>query len=437
MKQTTKQNRISLSGLWLTVALLVILILASLTLLGALAVGYAKGEPNVIELVADSRAMEQEYDDDFPAGALPEMEAEDHQVQWETETSVDLFKTAYTGPDGSVTVESAAGDKLIAPGTSNTYSFTLRNTGNIDLDYSMVLDGVFRLADKDIPMFVRLSRDGEWIMGGEESWLHVNEMQQMEEADTLPRGESTVYLFEWMWPYELDEETDMLVGDILDTLIASDSHDTELGSVQLEVDTRFELNIGVTSEISAGAVAEFASGKPVLPRYILVTAMACLIAGSGIWLLLLLFLRRNIWFTALVTPPVPGTVTLDRDETQLAEGRFTFEKTRLGKRKLTLAGVGTVIRFRYRGKVQGLSVLPGPKETVVSMGRGVRAVELYFTGSAVNPVQWAAIDRKRNVYTPIGVTPPVNNQNCTPGGLMVDEDGHYGVTVRERPHVHA
>ncbi len=418
MGQTKKYNRISLSGLWLTVVLLVILILATLALLGSFISGFVQGEPNIIEVMADSNAMEKEYDDDFPGGALPDMEA-----SWETETSVDLFKSAYTGPDGSITVESANGDKLIAPGTSNTYSFTLKNTGNIDLDCTLVLEGVFKLANRDIPMFVRLSEDGRWIMGGSEEWIHVDEMNELVESNTLPRGEATTYLFEWMWPYELDDDTDILLGDILDSMLSPDGNDTELGSGSIGVDTKFLLNIRVTSEISAGATAEFDDGDSVLAKFIFVCSMFGLILGSGIWLIILLFLRRNIYFTGMVTPPVPGAVMLDKADCALSFGRFTFPKAKLGKHTLTINGVEMTIRFKHSRKVQGLAIVGD----TVTMGSNIRAVELYFMGTAVNPVQWAAIDKEHNVHTPAGVVPAVNKKNRTPGGLTVDENGSYGV----------
>ncbi len=425
MAQTKKLNRISLSGLWLTVVLLVILILATMTLLGSFIMGYVGGEPNVIEVMADSAALKKEYGEDFPAGALPELSG-DGVASWETETSVDLFKTAYTGPDGTITVESSNGDKLIAPGTSNTYYFTLKNTGNIALDYTLILEGVFKLADKDIPMFVRLSQDNAWIMGGADSWIHVDEMKEVIESDTLPRGASCTYLFEWMWPYEMDNETDMLLGDILDTLIASDENDTELGNVALAVDTQFMLNIEVDSMIAVGAYAEFENGVPVWPRFILVCSMAGLMLASGLWLLILLFIRRNIYFTGLVTPPVPGTVTMDKKDCELSLGRFTFEKTHLGKHKLKLVGIERTIRFKYNKKVVGLSITNKNDETIVLMGRKIRAVEMYFMGGTPNPLQWAAIDKKHNVYTPAGMIPAVDKANRTPGGLTVDKKGRYG-----------
>lgn len=426
MEQKKTYNRISLSGLWLTVVLLAVLILATLALLASFILGYVEGDPNIIELMCDSGAMDDVYGD-IPPGAVPGMEAEDTQVRWEVETSVDLFKTVYTGPDGAITVESADGSKLIAPGTSNSYEFTLKNTGNIALDYTLMLEGVFRLENKDIPMFVRLSRDGEWIMGGKDRWIHVDEMNDTSEGNTLPRGETAVYQFEWMWPYEMDDQTDILIGDILDTLLASDQRDTELGVASVDVDTDFCLNVTVTSEIAAGAIAEFDDGAPVLSRYILVCILAGLMLGSLLWLIILLLLRRNIFFTGLVQPPVPGTVRLDKKNAPLALGRFVFEKTRLGKHTLAVPGGEMTIRFKYSRKVQGLTILRKSDETVIHMGTNVRAVELYFLGAVVNGVQWAAIDKNSNVYTQLGMVPAVGKKNRTPGGLLVDEDGKFTV----------
>ncbi|WP_165247617.1 hypothetical protein [Adlercreutzia sp. ZJ141] len=53
---------------------------------------------------------------------------------WSTETQVDLFRSSYNN-----TVASADGDKLIAPGTTNRYDFTLRNNAEVPLGYEVSL----------------------------------------------------------------------------------------------------------------------------------------------------------------------------------------------------------------------------------------------------------------------------------------------------------
>ncbi len=426
MKQTQKKQKINASGIWLTVALLVILILASTVLLASFIKGYVAGEKNVISLIADGAAMGGQYDDkQFPAGAQPDMEA-----SWETETSVDLFKNAYTGPDGTVTVESANAEKVIAPGTGNIYEFTLKNTGNISLDYTLSLKGVFRLADKELPLFVRLRQGNRWIIGGENRWIPVEEMNTLTDSNTVPRGETAVYRFEWQWPYEADEETQAVLKDFADSMLAADQADTELGNFAAEMQTDFHLDISVTSVITPGAAAEFDDGSSVLLRFLLVCTMGVLVLGSGLWLIILLVLRRRFYFTGLTVPGVRGSVYLDKKEAELADGRFTFPKTALGKHTLTLNEEAPLtLRFRRDKDTQGVAVIHQEDGTLVCLGKKIRAVELYVSGlsggAAVYADTWAAIDKEHNVYTQAGVVPPVDKKNRTPGGLSVDEDGNF------------
>ena len=52
----------------------------------------------------------------------------DENTVWSGETDIEIFRLSYENGDGQVTVNSNTGHKLLAPGTSNTYAFTLENT---------------------------------------------------------------------------------------------------------------------------------------------------------------------------------------------------------------------------------------------------------------------------------------------------------------------
>lgn len=62
---------------------------------------------------------------------------------WFDEATVDIFKAAYN-ENGEITVKSAYGDKVIAPGTSNSYHFDIKNTGDIPIYYFFKTEALLR-----------------------------------------------------------------------------------------------------------------------------------------------------------------------------------------------------------------------------------------------------------------------------------------------------
>ncbi len=419
MKDNAKHNSNKLGSIWLIVLLLIIMIIASAALLGTLIKEYVSGEKNVIAVMVDGNAMKEQYNDNsLPAGAKPNVNA-----SWETETSVDLFKNTYTNADGKVTVESANGEKIIAPGTSNNYEFTIRNTGNVAIDYTLVLDGVFQISDMDLPFYVRLSHGDTWIVGGENEWVHVDELNKVVEDATLERDKADTYHFEWMWPYEADDESQILIGDLNDALIAADANDTTIGSVALDVKTDFHLNISVSSIVTPGAVSVYADGTPVMRDFLAVTVSAGLILASGLWLILIVF-RRKIYFTGIVEPAFSGEVKLGNKTSNTSNNRFIFPKARFGKRKLVIGEWELKISFKSRRVKDGIRLDYKGEKTVIVVDRKVRAVELHFaSGTSIRWDKWAAIDKKHNVYTLGNMTPPIDKCNTTPYGLSIDKDG--------------
>ncbi len=289
MNQNNKTNIGRLSGIWLTVCLLSILVLASAALLGSFIKRYAAQEKNVIAVMADSKSIKKEYNDnDLPTGANPDL-----QTSWETSTSVDLFKTYYTDAEGNVTVQSLDGRNIIAPGTSNTYEFNVKNTGNISLDYTLNLEGVFKISEHHLPFYVRLSQGERWLVGGENEWVHADMMKTLVEKATLPVGETATYVFEWQWPYESDDESQQLINDLNDTLISADLNDTNIGSVAVDANTDFHLNISTTAVVTPDAVAVMADGTGVVQELIFVIVMLALILLSAALLAVTLVRARK------------------------------------------------------------------------------------------------------------------------------------------------
>ncbi len=428
-------KKMNISGIWAIVVLLALLVAASAILLGNFIKRYTAYEKNVISVMADAQAIKDRYNDpDLPAGAVPGVTTEGLEAKWETETSIDLFKTTYSDANGNVTVQSNNGDKVIAPGTTNYYIFTIKNTGNISLDYSLVLDGVFQIQDHPLPFYVRLRCGYEWLVGDPEHWIHVDELGEVTAQRTLPRNTSDTYVFEWQWPYEADKESDQLIGDLNDTLISADANDTKLGDIAVLVNADFRLQITTTTMVTPGAIPVFRDGSSVLRELVLVCITAGLGVGALIFLLLFL-LCGKVYLATSVRPSAEGA-NLDGNAGMVKGSLAIFQKAKFGKHTFSAADSSCKFRLK-RGKVEG-TVSFGYEEdrTVITVDRSVRALELSFNcetpgenAAFVASGSWAAIDKQHNVHTPDGVQPPDPETKCntTASGLCVDKRGKFTV----------
>lgn len=166
----------------------------------------------------------------------PGFEASDEQTVWSTNTQVEIFRISYVNGEQVITVNSDSGDKLIAPGTENSYTFKLKNTGNVALDYTVTVDSYFTPGDIVIPINGRLNRyDGKWIVGDKENYVNVPVLDTAEDKATLGAGKYTYYTLDWLWPFES----------------GNDELDTMLGNHAVEQDLMFTVAITTTATESA------------------------------------------------------------------------------------------------------------------------------------------------------------------------------------------
>ncbi len=158
-------------------------------------------------------------------------EVTDDKQKWDSETRVDLFKSSY----GSV--ESAKGDKLIAPGTSNYYDFTLENNGNVPFDYEISIEvNAFPYeneAASKLPLEWRLvGEDGADVSG----WQTYTNSTGTLSAGTLDIFSKEDYTIEWRWQFER----------------GGDDYDTYIGNLSAQNPVGVDATIYVRSEQSAG-----------------------------------------------------------------------------------------------------------------------------------------------------------------------------------------
>lgn len=196
-------------------------------------------EPSPSPVVAEE---DREIPLDTAVTAAPEFQVMDDQQVWTTQTQVEIFKVSYENGQQEITVNSSDGDKLIAPGTENSYIFKLKNTGNVALDYTVTVDAYIMPEGTPIPVTGRLSRcDGKWIVGSSERYGDVAALDAGEDSATIGAGKYTYYTLDWLWPYESGD-------DELDTTLGNMAVDEDL-TFTIVISTRAEGNYAPTEDV--------------------------------------------------------------------------------------------------------------------------------------------------------------------------------------------
>ena len=158
---------------------------------------------------------------------------------WGVTNEVDIFKVSYENGSHEVTVAGKNNDKVIAPGTENTYTFALKNTNIGNLDYKVVVEAWFDGLDgtgKVIPVEAKLQGHYGWLVGNETTYRPVLELNGAEESAVLTGGTHAMYTLQWQWPFEHDLNGDGNIddGDELDTWLATQNEEFSL-SIRITV----------------------------------------------------------------------------------------------------------------------------------------------------------------------------------------------------------
>lgn len=161
----------------------------------------------------------------------PGFEVADNEGVWEQNQQVEIFKIKYD-ETGSVTVD-GIDDKLIAPGTSNLYNFTLKNTGNVPLDYILTTEVEFSNQEYTLPVSVRLNdSNGKYIIGSKDAFDDAVKLNAVGEKAGISPKSFVNYSLEWQWPFESE----------------ADAYDTLLGNLAVNEDLVMTVKINVRAE---------------------------------------------------------------------------------------------------------------------------------------------------------------------------------------------
>lgn len=199
----------------------------------------------------------------------------DKNTVWKGETDIEIFRISYENGENQITGRSANGEKVIAPGTENEYSFALENTCDENVKYEMSMQAYFTDGTYTIPVEARVfDYKGRYLAGTADSYADVLELNKVEDSGTLKPGYVMPYTLQWQWPFE---------GD--------DSYDTFLGNLAMEEDIILTIVINTVASYSPGG----GSGLPKTgdTGNIVFFGAVMTISAAGLLLLLLLPKRKK------------------------------------------------------------------------------------------------------------------------------------------------
>ncbi len=228
-----KQHKSHLRAPFKLLGVTAILLIMSIFVL-ADCISVVSGDDDTVEIsISAGSAASAASDTDSEAASStqiiatnPGMETSDDTQVWTTQTDLEIFQGYYVDSNGEITVLTQNEDNLVAPGTNGTYSFMIKNTGDVNIDYSMYVEAWLGNEEVYIPVSVRFyDIYGTWYVGDDESWADFLELNSVSDAGELSAGYYTKYTLQWEWLYE---QEDVSEGDEYDTMLGNLAVDEDL-----------------------------------------------------------------------------------------------------------------------------------------------------------------------------------------------------------------
>lgn len=131
---------------------------------------------------------------------------------------IHVFYAEYDN-DGKITVKSDFGDKVVAPGTENSYDLYVRNVGKVPISY--ILEAESRITvdvngkQTEIPIEASFyTPSSGYLLGGEESLENLGKLDGVKDGSGLSPQHQAKYTLCWSWPFDGDDEFDTLLGNL-------------------------------------------------------------------------------------------------------------------------------------------------------------------------------------------------------------------------------
>lgn len=303
-----RKNRITKSHniVWLTAGLLTVLVIATVSVVGTCIYNYAHRTDCQISLfngqvtetasnvgkAASQRAVSPVVRSEAVqySGAQAKQQADksafevkDTEHVWKTVTAIELFEAEYKNADGNVTVKSEDGNKVIAPGTEGSYTFSLKNTSSSSADYKIWVEAKLSSDMSGVPIQTRMSSDSGWLLGNKDSWKNAEDLDGVATEKSIGAGKTAEYTIDWQWPFERGE----------------DETDTGYGNASVNQEMSYTVTIYTMTSAAAGSGDQTNQGnflnrvKTGDTAHIFAWAAVLIVSAGAIFLLFLLRKRKN------------------------------------------------------------------------------------------------------------------------------------------------
>lgn len=190
---------------------------------------------------------------------------------------IQVFYAEY-GKDGEITVKSDFGDKVVAPGTENSYNLYVRNVGKVPISY--ILEAESRITvdvngqQTEIPIEASFyTPRSSYLLGGEESLENLGKLDGVKDSSGLSPDHQAKYTLCWSWPFDGDDEFDTLLGNL-----AAEGE---------------ELTVKVAFNVTAAYDPNAGGGSPITGGSSNIGLWVALFVISTFTLIILLFLRKR------------------------------------------------------------------------------------------------------------------------------------------------
>lgn len=213
---------------------------------------------------------------------LEETKPTQTEEAWLTLTELELFCVFYEDSEGRVYVQSANGDKIVAPGTSNSYTFSLINTADFGLDYDIEVEAYFEVegGNEKVPVELRLfDHNGNYLIGSPDEFEDLADVNVATGEGSVSSDYIVPYTLEWRWPFE---------GDDVDL---DDLYDTGLGDYFVSVETNTQVSF--VMEVRTYAEKGGEGGIPDTGDRSLTVPMIALGASASALVFLLIPVKRK------------------------------------------------------------------------------------------------------------------------------------------------
>ena len=190
---------------------------------------------------------------------------------------IQVFYVEY-GKDGEITVKSDFGDKVVAPGTENSYNLYVRNVGKVPISY--ILEAESRITvdvngqQTEIPIEASFyTPRSSYLLGGEESLENLGKLDGVKDSSGLSPEHQAKYTLCWSWPFDGDDEFDTLLGNL-----AAEGE---------------ELTVKVAFNVTAAYDPNVWGGSPITGDSSNIGLWVAFFVISAFTLIILLFLRKK------------------------------------------------------------------------------------------------------------------------------------------------